>query len=134
MIDLTELRRLADAATPGPWGWDRNYWPATVTAGIAQGSRTLMSVAGGSHVDSAEGVANVVFASHARTAIPDLIAEVARLRAIEVALKARREWIAQDKDKDWLSCPDPHCEECLAAKNDLLQMLDAIERGEGPTT
>jgi len=58
--------------------------------------------------------------------------ELEELRAVKKAAETYRKWIADDKDKDWTSCPDPNCPYCLAAKADLLKQLDNILAGRGP--
>lgn len=71
---LAELEALADAATPGPWGvyHDIDDW-YDVWADIA--------IKGDTRVSGPGIYADASFIATARTAIPQLIAEVRRLKA-----------------------------------------------------
>ena len=57
---------------------------------------------------------------------------LALLERRERAGEKHRDWIANDKDKNWSTCPDPNCETCQEAKRLLLSMLDAIANCRGP--
>lgn len=70
-LDLDEIERLADAATPGPWGVepDRNSLDDLVMAKIGLVAATARE--------------DAAFIAAARTAVPALSAEVRRLREAE---------------------------------------------------
>lgn len=72
-IDIDEIERLADAATPGPWGWWPHYGIGWEDRGVTLG----LDNADESPSD------NQRFVIAARTAVPALVAEVRRLREAE---------------------------------------------------
>lgn len=85
---LAEIRALADAATPGPWMSDAD--------GVL-GSGTVVAEAGGcEHVvgdlcfgEGAEAEADLAFVIAARTAVPELLAELDRLQTFAGATERR---------------------------------------------
>lgn len=80
---LEELKKLCAEATPGPWEVFRIVSPRAE-------SQRLFAVAGGASIDIAHAPAQWVehcgcdldFAAAARSAVPELIAEVERLRGL----------------------------------------------------
>lgn len=76
MADYEELKRLADAATPGPWGWDGSYiCPARTEDGTTY-------IESWRAVADAHDMENVRFIAAANPAtVLALIAEVEQLRA-----------------------------------------------------
>ncbi len=90
---LAEWKRLADAATPGPWESPRvpeQYCQAIVlTADEEQVCDAYDNTSWGG--DQAR--ANGVFIAAARTAVPDLVKEVERLRKYEAAVHYLRQTI-----------------------------------------
>jgi hypothetical protein len=85
---LAELERLCAAATPGPWEVDADRRLALGVASVRCVHGTRPTVA---HVDAhlREMDEAAAFVAAARTAVPELIAEVRRLRAEAADLKAR---------------------------------------------
>ena len=75
---LAEIRARAEAATEGPWWTTRNLRPATIFSG--EGSDYNDAVA-----DDAE-PADATFIAHARTDVPELVAEIERLRELYSAM------------------------------------------------
>lgn len=81
---LAEIEARVDAATPGPWRtktnrdfgpWHNDDWDVTA---VSDGCR----VSGLGSRNWKDACQNAAFIAHARTDIPDLIAEVKRLREI----------------------------------------------------
>lgn len=84
MTDVAELKRLIEAATPGPWrvGGTGIFPSIMCSQGFA------ISATGMSKRNLSECRANAAFIVAARHAVPDLLAENARLReAITTALE-----------------------------------------------
>lgn len=87
---LAELRRLADAATPGPWAWEAtsqqdNSWCVGTTDPPHEGEVVTdddtVVVDWVAESGNAERLADAAFLAASRTAVPDLLDEVERLRA-----------------------------------------------------
>ena len=87
--DLAEIERRAEAATKGPW---RAY---TVQTGEFAGEFGVISDA--SHIAKPDNPDDAAFVAHARTDIPRLLKEIARLRGIEERAKK----IVSDYDVGW---------------------------------
>lgn len=114
-IDLDEIERLCQEATPGPWGrygWRADGAPVLPTQGILESAPGL-SIGSVTHTEPIARFsgyllpveANVEFTIHAREAVPAL---VARVRELEAAL----ETIRRDYGKvcgDFLDCDHPAC-------------------------
>ena len=81
--ELAAIKALADAATPGPWSYTtvKPYATAPASESVAYVSPEMMfgDSVGGGYVDR---VADAAFIAAARTAVPALLAEVERLRAL----------------------------------------------------
>lgn len=70
--DLKKLRGLAEAATPGPWAWDDGFlWNRETDVGVLNHAGTNWPI------DDT----NAAFIATARTAVPALLDEIARLQA-----------------------------------------------------
>ncbi len=82
--DLDELERLAAAATPGPWFINTNGDPPEDAGFIGIDSRgdqpVYPDVAASDAFGRGRGLADAMFCARARTAVPELVAEVRRLR------------------------------------------------------
>lgn len=92
-LDLDELERLADSATPGPWieGGTPGYLAAGQLAnGTTRQNNPLTIRSPMHHTEEIATVwtyllptnANAAFIARARTAVPELIAEIRRLRKL----------------------------------------------------
>jgi hypothetical protein len=87
---LAEIEARAEAATPGVW-----YWEALGEHGYPQriGNDAEVAVAE-TWTDPEWPPANAEFIAHARTDVPDLVAEVRRLRAaVDAALDKWRQHV-----------------------------------------
>jgi len=82
-LDLDELQRLCDAATPGPWKFGDGYAWFTVDGPDGREVCETGDATDAAHHDGA-------FIAAARDALPKLIAEVRRLREAE---RVNRLWI-----------------------------------------
>lgn len=96
---LAEIRKRAEAATPGPWEpRDPDWWQledpdyADKTDGIQAAGRSIMGTCDGCPAGKYD---DAVFIAHARTDIPALLAEVERLRAERDAYRK------QSEDQAW---------------------------------
>jgi hypothetical protein len=107
---LAELRRLAEAATPGPWESshnvdppsDDNYHPNNPNR---EGRGEGPTITGTYRDVKAMAAADAAFIAAARTAVPALCAEVERLTAQVAALtqcvtEARRELAVVEQDRN----------------------------------
>jgi hypothetical protein len=77
-LDLDAIRARAEAATPGPWLHGDEYEPGNLYEHEVLMSEDLPVIEMDSDV---QGSANAAFVAHARTDVPDLLAEIERLRA-----------------------------------------------------
>lgn len=73
-LDLDALKKLCNCASPAPWE--------------ARGAGLVMPIEIGADPNTVLTSANVAFMAAARTALPALIAEVERLRAVVAAVAA----------------------------------------------
>lgn len=93
---LANLRRLAEAATPGPWKWydaPGVKWddPKSCSFDSRQPNRTAPYYCTGPHTDTSEQAAtDAAFIAAAREAVPALVAEIERLRDL-IEAERRRE-------------------------------------------
>lgn len=91
MIDLDEAKRLCTAATPGPWkpDIDSSLDHILGPSGERYGGDVVMSAApcGYENSNLCASDEDVVFICAARTLVPELIAEVERLRAENARLQ-----------------------------------------------
>ena len=83
---LAELRALADAATPGIWDFTSHNVPGTYRAHILGEPPVLI-------ISMARRDEDLAFIAASRTAIPELLDEVERLRA------ELEEWRESDKTR-----------------------------------
>lgn len=86
-VDLEELKKLCEMATPGPWSYDQDaefyqgddeYAQSYINIGDARWSSPVPMTGG----DAAGLTNDAEFIAAARTAIPKLIAEIERLKAL----------------------------------------------------
>lgn len=97
---LAELRRLAEAATPGPWESshnvdppsDDNYHPNNPNR---EGRGEGPTITGTYRDVKAMAAADAAFIAAARTAVPALCAEVERLTAQVAELEAERDVMSE---------------------------------------
>lgn len=91
---LQEIKARAEAATPGPWECRINVGSRFYVNAPSYGVRDFCCLSGGfERREDAE------LTAHARTDIPDLIAEVERLREKNEYLKQEIENICLDKEE-----------------------------------
>lgn len=110
MIDTKRLRELANAATPGEWTWERADEEPDCMHALRGGdeSNVLPTTVGygNIHVDGPD----AAFIAAARTALPELLDELDRLRvrvaAHEAALRAIRDDRYQDDNGNTISYRD----------------------------
>lgn len=99
--ERAELRKLAEAATAGPWARDQHDSPTSQV--IARGNEVVLWHRGhGRQIDS-NVVPNMEFIAAAREAVPNLLDDLdAALKALEQAVNvARMEvWISRDPDDE----------------------------------
>ena len=100
--ELARWRALADAATPGPWTHEGT---GVITASVAGRGRQLASMTGqvatyGDLTRPAHEIrdANAELTAAAREAIPRLLDEVARLRAMTLAVSVDRDTLESERD------------------------------------
>lgn len=124
---LAEIRARADAATEGPWAADH-----TEIYGLHRG----IWIAECSREEWGEGDVDGAFIAHARTDVPDLLAEVDRLRALhhdhtvcrdlmdsneQLGAEIERLRAEQSKWEGWHQDRDADTETIAALRNDLYQ-------------
>lgn len=73
---LSEWKKLAEAATEGPWKYNEHARDDNVFSG----NRRIADVYGARIGGTEQNAANATFIAAARTAVPELIAEVERLQ------------------------------------------------------
>lgn len=83
--NLTAIRARADAASPGPWHADHDEFGCTVMGDFGWEAPGTFEYG----VDSEQGKADAEFVAHARTDVPDLLAEVETWRGIADSLAER---------------------------------------------
>jgi regulator of replication initiation timing len=120
---LKELRRLADAATPGPWEVEcgvstRSAWS------IRNPTRAVLHLNSGANIDLDSDLGgveeNLELVAAARTAVPPLLDEVEKLRALvndptpnDRILDLTRE-VERLRRADWGKWKDNEADEALA--------------------
>ena len=88
--ELAAIKALADAATPGPWVWEEGEEPDSMSGAVGgRIIRTDMGYYGPEAADRA-------FIAAGRTAVPALLAEVERLRAL-----VREAYLEGANDESW---------------------------------
>ena len=96
------LRRLCDAATPGPWDNEKCEWVyAKVPRGRPNGEMIAQALGGpsGKNLTREQCIQNAAFIAAARTAMPELLDEVSRLRGL---LRLAAEALEQSYDaQEW---------------------------------
>jgi protein-S-isoprenylcysteine O-methyltransferase Ste14 len=91
---LAEIEARANAATPGPWadtpdGSYRSVVTATVRDPMYLGDETWVVSVLGPAMKMPQARANAVFMAHARADVPELVAEVRRLREAVMLMHLR---------------------------------------------
>ena len=113
---LAEIAARADAATPRPW----QAWPSgTITAELTYDGEKydeeICIVADGWSIRQGLDAADLPFIAAARTDVPLLLDEVARLRGIVAAVEAR---VVADELRDTCGCEkvcdSPNCQQRIA--------------------
>lgn len=103
-----EYRRLADAATPGPWEWSHLLNPNGLLSGDCEVIAILPE-----HTCSLEMLeADAAFIAASRTAVPELLDEVERLEALNASLKTlvrKMEFCKHYRKNEWDVCTCPIC-------------------------
>ena len=96
---LAELRALADAATPGPWNHDSLWLPNSILGPVHQpdDSDTTEEVLLFADPDFGHKPQDLAFIAASRTAIPELLDEIERLRERTNRVKALRKKITHSK-------------------------------------
>jgi hypothetical protein len=89
-VDIEKMKALALAATPSPWQWWTSNSTLRLTAFGGRDGGVLSAYSSLGHADIACSVTDQAFIAACRTAVPELIAEVERLRA-ELAAGAARQ-------------------------------------------
>lgn len=85
--ELNAIEDRANAATDGPWEHKQVPWDVSQTINVWAVVKTLdyanvnILVSSRQAIPEQETIANSLFAAHARTDVPALVAEVRRLRA-----------------------------------------------------
>lgn len=80
-MTIDEIKQLLEAATPGPWWFDNNEgYGANNVWGNHKTDPQAISFVAQAVGDSAEAEANAQFIAYARSAVPQLVTENARLR------------------------------------------------------
>jgi hypothetical protein len=98
MDRLDEIRARVEAATPGPWEWDDSEWHRGFYAqeGRPLGDRSIGELSAGdidvlrAHIDEeylTGRLADAAFIAAAREDVPWLLAQIRRLRRIELAAR-----------------------------------------------
>ena len=97
-LNLDKIQALADAATPGPWGWEKAGFGDMILLSGADGVLFSYPVYDGpiadAHIESADlhvEPADAEFIAAARTLIPALVAQVRELQAENTRIQALRE-------------------------------------------
>ena len=93
MINLDEIERRANAATPGPWR-DQHYECSEVWGQAPDSQTCSMQIARVGHAQF--DVFNAAFIAAARTDVPALIA---RVRELETQLRIERENVAELEER-----------------------------------
>lgn len=116
-LDLDALEALAEAATEGPWCVMRNGLGQS--CGVTVGNGMVLDFGSGGPFDETGTTSpDAAFIASARTAVPELIAEVRRLRAIEALYSRecdamqtflRRHKIGCPGDNVFEACRDAVC-------------------------
>ena len=131
-MNIEELTRLAEDATPGPWFAEAS-WQSTLLEGRHDGKWAVRSskkshgfsplayVKGDKRITGGDGSLNAQFIAAARDAVPELIAEVERVT------KQRDELLAALKALD-RGCRDPRC---IGVLHGLDLARTAIAKAEG---
>lgn len=110
---LAEIEALAVAAQPGPW----SMW-------VGAGAPTIRNVDNGGVCRMCPGIdteeADGAFIAAARTDVPDLLAEIERLRAENAALRAQfdRDTAAMDAETDRSSREAQDLRDALEVRTD----------------
>jgi hypothetical protein len=87
---LAEIEKRCAAATPGPWEWPADHCDRFTVVAWSDGPRwgtprdVTVQPEGRTY---AQAEADAAFVARARTDVPDLVAEVRRLRAVERELR-----------------------------------------------
>lgn len=127
-MDIEELKRLAMAATPGPWFAEAS-WQSTLLEGRHDGKWAVRSskkshgfsplayVKGDKRITGGDGSLNAQFIAAARDAVPELIAEVERVTKqrdeLLAALKIFTEVVDRPQER-YCSCHiSPPCNDCV---------------------
>ncbi len=108
MIDIERLAALEKAATPGPWKWGHDGWCADSMGSLfAEGNNRIISTCCDNcrgedeeimpHLEDAELIPAM------RNALPDLLTELANLRAIVQEL-AETEPVTYDENVGYSEC------------------------------
>jgi hypothetical protein len=105
-LDLDAIQALADAATPGPWGWWRD--PSLIEGGKLVDACTVCRGMTGPNRE-----ANAQFIEQSRTLIPALVAALrARVDAVRPLLSTEEEPTDADEPpaawRHWFSCEECH--------------------------
>ena len=86
MTDIEELRRLCEAATPGPWHTHEEQVDAAYYDGDNQAQHHIVAdtkdIQRERYGSEGDKIANACLVSAARNAIPALLAEIEQLRAV----------------------------------------------------
>lgn len=94
-LDLDVIKQRAEAASAPPWSWQRSR--AVPGELLCLRATTGAVVSGWSDIGGAEGVsvgdADRAFIAHARADVPDLVAEVERLRSWFTTILEWSEWL-----------------------------------------
>ena len=86
IIDLDELARLEKAATPGPWNSYSAMCCPDMGGVSSEGSPYNVCKAGVGRYGHPMSIEDAEFVAYARNALPELIAELTRLRELEAAV------------------------------------------------
>lgn len=104
---LNRLKELEAKATPGPWEPFTEYWcnPQGPDTRTGCGPIHQCYEYPGGIGQSPEAEADAAFIAESRNALPALLAEIERLRAVEAKLKEALEFYGEGN----IGCNDPYC-------------------------